>query len=277
MKTYIEKHSIFGDTLFAQSGKIKIGIPLEFGIRISHLSYEEGENLFFEQPNSMTELSTPDGWRVRGGHRLWIAPESTDVYYPDNEPVSYEIKNEEIIITQKNDPWLNIEKSMIISFISEDSLKVVHKIKNTSAKTRRCSLWGVSSMAPDGTEYISLEVRDGGYDPFHKISMWDYTSLGDERVTYERELITLKHRSTGKKYKIGVSHPKDCVKYINKGIVFEKRYNIEREKQYPDGDVSFETFMCDHMVEVESLSPLYDIKAGESASHTEIWNLHKSI
>ena len=271
-----EKHSIFGNTLFVEYGKIKLGIALEYGIRISHLSYDNSENLFFEQPACMKELSTPDGWRVRGGHRLWIAPESKDVYYPDNDAVSCDVKENTIIICQKNDPWLEIEKSIEIVFLSENSVKVIHKIKNTASKLRRCSLWGISSMAGGGTEQISLDVREGGYDPLHKITMWDYTSLGDERAVYERDLITLTHYPTSKKYKIGVGHPKGNVRYINKGVVFEKCYEINKNEEYPDGDVSFETFMCDHMVEIESLSPLYDIKPGESASHTEIWKLQNA-
>lgn len=35
----------------------------------------------------------------------------------------------------------------------------------------------------------------------------------------------------------------------------------------------FETFMCDHMVEIESLSPYVCLKSGEEAEHREIWTL----
>ena len=45
--------------------------------------------------------------------------------------------------------------------------------------------------------------------------------------------------------------------------------------QYPDNNVSFETFMCDHMVEVESLSPLYEVAPNQTVSHTELWRLTK--
>ena len=276
MKTYTDTHRISGNVLFVEKGFIKLGIALDFGLRISYLSYCGSENLFFEQPNDMMELATPDGWRVRGGHRLWIAPESEKNYYPDNEKISYEILDGKIIVSQKRDPWLSIEKSMEISFPSDDSVKIVHKIKNTDTNTKRCSLWGVTSLAPFGTEYIPLEIREGGYDPLHKISMWDYTSLGDERAIYMRDMIILNHKATGNKYKIGVSHPKNKAKYVNLGIVFEKEYEIDKDKAYPDGNVSFETYMCDYMVEMETLSPLYDIRAGESAEYSEIWHLYKS-
>lgn len=273
MNTYINNHSIFGKVLFAEYGKIKMGIPLNFGIRIAYLSYKDSGNLFFEQPKKMTELSTPQGWRVRGGHRLWLAPEGEDVYYPDNEPVSYEITGDSVCVYQKTDPWLNINKTMKISFLSDDKIEIIHKVKNLSEKGRKCSLWSITSMAPYGIEYIPLHHRDGGFDPLHCITMWDYTSLGDKRACYRRDSITLTHTPTGEKYKIGVGHPSGPVSYENKGVLFEKSFEIYPEKEYPDGNVSFETFMCDHMVEIESLSPYVTLKKGEEAEHREIWTL----
>jgi hypothetical protein len=57
--------------------------------------------------------------------------------------------------------------------------------------------------------------------------------------------------------------------------VFEKLLDIKTGAEYTDGGVSFETFMCDHMVEIETLSPLMDIDAGESATYLEVWKLSK--
>ena len=128
-------------------------------------------------------------------------------------------------------------------------------------------------MAPGGVEYIPLHHRDGGYDPLHCISMWDYTSLGDKRANYKRDSITLTHTPSGEKYKIGVGHPAGAISYKNKGVSFEKSFEIYPEKEYPDGNVSFETFMCDHMVEIESLSPYVTLREGKEAEHREIWTL----
>ena len=57
-------------------------------------------------------------------------------------------------------------------------------------------------------------------------------------------------------------------------LVFEKEYELSTS-EYPDGNVSFETFMCDYMVEVESLAPLTEVKPNESAYHIEKWILNK--
>ena len=275
MKWEIREHSGLGRSLFANNGIIEVGVPLSYGLRIGHFSFCGGDNVFFEQPSDMKELSTEAGWRVRGGHRLWIAPESEKVYYPDNEPICYEIIENGIEIRQKEDSWLHVKKSMEILFLGESELKVLHKIENTGKEKLYCSAWAISSMAPGGIEYIPLEIRDGGMDHLHRISMWDFTSLGDIRAEYTREQIKVTHLPINERYKIGIGHPCGSVKYENKGVTFVKSFPIRMDQKYPDGDVSYETYLCRHMVEIESLSPLKEILPGESIEHQEIWKLQR--
>lgn len=273
MNTAIKQHPVFGRSLFAENGCVEIIIPLEFGLRIGHFSLIGEKNVFFEQPNDMTDLSTPEGWRVRGGHRMWLAPESEKMYFPDNAPISYEIQGDAIVLTQKEDPWLHVIKSIRVEFGDGAKVTVTNRVKNTSDAPIRCSVWAISSMAPGGVEDITFDLREGGYDHWHRVSMWDYTSLGDPRAQYRRDGIRLTHVPMEQKYKIGVGHPYGPVRYQNNGITFVKSFEVHLDKEYPDANVSFETFMCKHMVEIESLSPLMTIAPGETGAHTEIWSL----
>ncbi len=275
MNTKIINHPVWGKTLFADNNVVEIGIPLEFGIRIGHLSYKDEENLFYEQPNDSKDLCTPEGFRVRGGHRLWLAPESEKDYFPDNQCIQYEISGDTISLFQEEDPWLGVKKSMEITFAGDEEMHVRHKVINTEKTLKKFALWPITSVAPGGTERIALRQRENGYDPLHTITMWDYTSLGDERATYTHESITLTHKPFERKYKIGIGHPNGPVTYENKGVVFEKSFEIDLSKAYPDGGVSFETFMCMHMVEIETLSPLYEISYNESAEFVEHWKLKR--
>lgn len=275
MNTAIKQHPVFGRSLFAENGCVEIFIPLDFGLRIGHFSLIGEKNVFFEQPNDMQDLSTPDGWRVRGGHRIWLAPESEKVYCPDNAPIEYALLENGVEIFQQEDPWLHVKKSMRIVFHDGAEVEVTNRVENTGAEAIRCSVWAISAMAPGGVEELSFALRDGGYDHWHRISMWDYTSLGDDRAEYRRDGIKLTHRPIDRKYKIGVGHPYGPVRYTNNGITFVKEFDVKPEMEYPDANVSFETFMCKHMVEIESLSPLMTIAPGETGAHTEIWRLEK--
>jgi len=265
----------FGRILYVDNGVVELKIPLDYGIRIGHFSFIGQKNVFFEQPADMTELTTEDGWRIRGGHRLWLAPENLDTYCPDNDPITYEIRGEQIILCQEKDAMIGVKKSIQISFKEDASVHLVHRVENCSNETIVRSLWAVSAMAPGGTEYIPLGHREGEMSHWHRISWWDHTCLGDERVIYEKERIQIRQLPIQKPYKIGVGHPDGSVQYINNHAIFEKTYDINMNAVYPDGNVSFETYFCQHMAEIESLSPLYTINPGETAEHQELWTLYK--
>ena len=268
-------HPEFGRCLHADNGIVELIIPLEYGIRIGHFSFVNGENVFYCQPKDMKELTTEQGWRLYGGHRLWLAPEQEDTYSPDNEPISYEIQDDKIVVMQPVDPWTKVKKSMLISFNHDASVEVTHRIENCGLESLTRSMWCVSVVAPGGTEYISLGRQEGSMSHWHRISWWDHTCLGDVRATYKKDEIRIEHLPIDEKYKIGVAHPVQPIRYINNGIVFEKEYELQPDQIYPDGNVSFETFFCRHMAEIESLSPLYNLAPGESAEHKEIWRLNK--
>ena len=275
MMNYIEKnHPVHGRCLFLDNGVIEVGVPLDFGLRICHFSFVGEKNVFFEHPLEMDTFTTPEGWRLRGGHRLWLAPEGPQIYCPDNEPITYEVVDGGVRITQAEDPWLHVIKSETI-LLEGDSVRVVHSVKNTGADARECALWAVSVMAPGGVEYIPLARREGGFDPLHRFSIWDHSYLGDERATYLRDQIILTHKDIDARYKLGVGHPSGDVRYENGDTVFVKHYELQKDKVYPDGDVSYETFLSKYMVEVESLSPLHTIAPGERAEHEERWTLRK--
>ena len=268
----IQEHPIHGKCLFADNGVIEIGIPLTFGLRVCHLSLCGGGNLFFEQPHDLTSFMTEEGWRLRGGHRFWLAPEGKATYYPDNDPIRYDISGDSITVVQPEDPWLKVIKSMVIRF-EDNRIRICHKIINTGDEPLVCSLWGISCMAPGGVETIHLKHRDGGYDPLHNICMWDYTSMGDPRAHYERDRIVLTYLPIDAKYKIGVGHPISPVRYENKGVAFIKHFTVHAEKPYPDCNVSYETYFNKYFVEIESLSPMAEAAPGEGLTHEELWEL----
>ncbi len=276
MKSYIGNHKIHGKTLYLEYGDIRLGIPIEFGLRISELYYKGSENLFFEQPLEMTALTTPDGWRVRGGHRLWVAPEGDFCYHPDNEPISYTLYENGVSLMQNKDPRLNMVKAIHISFTGVNCLEIKHEITNLNDTSRKVALWGITSVDGGGVEEIYLNQKKKNSLPTNVIAAWSYTSLGDERAEFDLGKITLRHKPTSKLFKIGVGHPRQAVSYTNKGVILKKDYEVFENGEYTDGGVSYETYMCDYMVELETLSPLYEISPGERRAHTEIWTLESN-
>ncbi|MBP5467270.1 MAG: hypothetical protein J6Y43_06900, partial [Clostridia bacterium] len=71
----------------------------------------------------------------------------------------------------------------------------------------------------------------------------------------------------------GVGHPAGAVTYEIGDTVFKKRIPLYAGKKYPDGGVSFETFVSDFMTEIEGLSPLKTLSPNKTATYTETWEL----
>lgn len=264
-------HPVHGECLYVDNGVIEIGVPLTFGIRVAHFSFVGEENVFFVQPKEMKTFTTENGWRIRGGHRLWLAPEGEFDYYADNEPIDYEIHGDTVVLTQKNDPLLSVIKSMEIT-LKENTVSIAHRVINTG-KRKKIALWTLTVMKGGGVLTVPLPEREGGFDPLVHISAWDYTDLSDERIKFGKKEIKIYQRAGKRNLKIGVGHPAGAVSYENGDTVFKKHIPFYKGKKYPDGGVSFETFISDYMTEIEGLSPLITLLPDKAATYTEIWEL----
>ena len=273
----IDTHPQFGKSLYATNGIVELIISLSYGIRIGHFSLCGEQNVFFEQPADMTDLTTPQGWRHWGGHRFWVAPETEESYYPDNASISYAVEDESILLMQQEDPWLHVKKSIRILLGADASVQVVHRLENTGTEARTCSLWAITALAGGGTEHIPVRRNDSVYQPMYHISLWNDTDPSDPRVVYTPEEIRLTHTPDPREFKMGIHHPSGPVWYENNGVTFQKAFSIDPNTVYADNNVSFETFLCAHMVELESLSPLMTIPVGQTREHTEVWRLHRTV
>ena len=264
-------HPVHGECLYADNGIIEIGVPLSFGIRIAHFSFVGKKNVFFVQPKDMEFVIGKHGFRLRGGHRLWLAPESESDYYADNEPIEYEIVGDTVRLTQKRDPLLNVIKSIEVT-LSDNKVKVTHRVFNNGKKIK-ASLWALTVMAGGGVTTIPLPERTGGFDPLIRVTAWDYTDLSDKRIEFGKNEIKIRQGKGERNLKIGVGHPAGAIVYENGDTVFKKHIPLYKGKNYPDGGTSFETFVCDVMTEIEGLSPLKTLLPNRTATYTEIWEL----
>ena len=272
MKTSFRSHPVHGKCLYLENGVIEAGVPLDFGLRVAHFSFSGEENVFFEQPRDMVKFTNEKGWRIRGGHRLWLAPERKEDYAPDNDPVAFEIRKDSVLFTQKKDPLLGVIKSFELS-LKENKMKILHRVRNVSGEKMRVSLWALSVLKPGGVLTVPLKEREGGMDPLHRLSLWDYTTLSDDRFHFEKNRIQITQRPALQSLKIGVGHPASPPFYERGDTVFYKHIPFFEGKEYPDGGVSFEVFVSDYMTEIEGLSPLFDLLPEKEAVYEEILEL----
>jgi hypothetical protein len=259
---------------------VELIITLDVGPRI--ISYRTinggggGQNVFKNYSEQMGSSGESE-WKIRGGHRLWLAPEGAMSYALDNSPVKYELTGNGIRI--ENDPvapW-GIRKILTIS-LAEDSPEVTlhHEAVSEGDQPVEIATWALSVMAPGGLEIIP-NPTSGEHPrdllPNRVIVPWPYTDLSDPRLRMGWKFITLRQTSGGAPTKLGLSHREKWVAYLNREALFVKTFDYIDGETYPDLGCNFETYTDANMLEIESLSPLRKLNPGESVGHTERWAL----
>lgn len=274
---YCEKQTEkWGKVLWLEDRHAEVAVALEFGIRVVHVSCPGMENLFYEQPKDLSDnCATPAGWRLYGGHRMWLAPESDESYYPDNDPVTYTVEGNSVLFEQKTDPWTGVRKQLRITF-REGAVELENIFINDTDKMMEGGSWGVNSMAGYGTATIAFAGTDpGDYTPRRVVSLWADTNLHDSRIRFGKHSLTAAHAPSDDYFKIGLYCDPGKAVYENKGQRFILTFGAEGIENHPDNGCNFELYMCKEFMELETLGIKRKLQPGEAASHKETWVLEK--
>lgn len=276
MQAQVKDTSRWGRVLWLSSECAEVGVALAFGIRVVHLSCAGKENLYYVQPADLSDgFTTKDGWRLYGGHRLWMAPESDDSYYPDNDPVSYEIQDNAVVISQKHDPVLGIQKFLRLTFLEDGGIKLEQGFRNVSDKPIDGASWGVNTLDAGGRAFIPFANNNDAdvYTPHRVVSLWSDTNLHDPRLTFDKQGLTAQHMPLPDYLKLGLYCVEGKAVFENKGQRLEIFFDSHPLSKYPDNGCNFELYMCSEFMELETMGTKEHLLPGESTSHTETWYL----
>lgn len=278
MHSCVESTPRWGNVLWLRSDSVEIGVALDFGIRVVHLSCPGMENLFYMQPADLSDTYvTPAGWRLHGGHRIWMAPETDDSYYPDNDPVSYELTEQGAVITQSPDPLLGLRKQLRISFLDDGGVELYQSIENITDHPIFGASWGVNTLDAGGVARIPFsDLGRGGYAPHRVVSLWSDTNLHDPRLSFTGTGLTATYMDLPEYLKVGLYCLEGSAEFENKGQRFTLRFDAGAMDQYPDNGCNFELYMCSQFVELETLGKKVNILPGQTTGHKETWYLTKA-
>jgi hypothetical protein len=256
-------------------------VTLDVGPRILSYRLTNGENvlrIFEDQAGKSGE----DKYVVRGGHRVWVSPESDRTYTPDNGPVRWVAQQPLSLnaITPAETKW-GVRKEMNISLGADSSAVIIqHRAVNEGKEPITIASWGLTIMAPGGWQIIPqppLGEHGKEFLPNRVIVPWTYTDLSDDRWRIGRRFWILNPKKGGAATKLGFAHRERWVAYVVGSSLFIKSFEYDEGAAYPDLGCNYETFSKDDFIELESLSPLRRLEPSETVSHTETWHLFGDI
>ena len=267
------------NTLRLANEDMELFVTTDVGPRILVYKTPLGENVlktFDEQLGSSGELE----WRIRGGHRLWLAPEDPTLsYHLDNGPAAwrYDSFSGEVVVESVQDAPQRIRKTLGILFAAQGSrVSLRHTVVNEGDQPIMLAVWALTVMQAEGLEIIPqppLGEHPRDLLPNRGIVLWAYSDLSDLRLTLGSRFWLLRQAADYPPIKIGLAHRERWIAYVLGETLYLKIFEYDPTAAYPDGGCNFETFTDSEMLEIESLGPLVTLQPGESTDHHETWHL----
>ena len=280
------KYKNFGNCISISNGHIEIIVTIDIGPRIISFKLKSKSNIFYNDINrfysykgiALDNYYGPGSvFYYYGGHLIEIIPKTwPQTYFPDNSPVVYSVLPNGASFSQPVQEKNKLELSLEI-LMNENTcdLMIINSIKNLSEEKRILSLSGTTQLCPNGILVIPQNPpSSNNLIPNRSFAFWPYTKMNDERLFIGDKYITVNHnKNVGNKLKIGMNNYSNWASYLVDGCLFTKNYVHNKKARYPDFNSSFELYADKNLLEVSSISPLYDIKPNEIIRHVENWSL----
>jgi hypothetical protein len=269
-------------TAVLENQAIRLEYLTTTGPRIVRLSYKGSDNLLGDIPDITWD--TPYGkYFIRGGHRLWIAPELPEKTYAPESP-HLEVKEipAGVILAGRAETGSGVRKSIRIELEADRPVvRLTHSIVNENTVPITFAPWVITMFRQGGTVILPQPV--GNADPhglLHNrlLVLWPYLRLSDPRLTLRDDFILVKAQPALPPVKLGYANKAGWMAYWLDGILFCKRIEaVQPVRSYPDAGCNAETYCNDRFVELESLGMLSTLEPGLEVQLTETWELYPDL
>ncbi len=250
------------------------------GPRLVRLALADAaQNLLAEAPDVFWE--TPYGrFYIRGGHRLWHAPEKmARTYIPDNDGLQVTPLANGVRLEAPREPDTALVKTMTLTLDdARPAITIEHSLRNEGVWAVECAPWAITQMRLGGTAVLPQQIGqldEDGLLPNRQLTLWPYTHWADPRLHLHDDFIFVGPETAAQPFKIGCFNRQGWLAYCLDETLFVKRFQPQIGLPHPDFGCNAEIYANDKFLEVETLGPLATISPGAAITHTEIWELHR--
>lgn len=266
-----------GEALVFTTRALEFVVPTQVGPRITSLRSLGGRsgNLFLELPANEKPYH---GCMLRGGHRLWHAPEDiVRSYQPDDAPLEVKPLANGVALTQPTEEKTGVQKGMKIEVLGERTVKITHTLTNRGLWAIEVAPWALTMFKPGGVAAVALEPKGdhakGDLLPTYAVVPWTFTDLSLPVWKFGRNFIGVNVAAARKAQKIGLTNYPGWSAYWLGGTTFVKFAKPVRGANHPDLGSCFEVFTNGKMIELETLGALAKLEPQKTATHVEYWTL----
>lgn len=247
------------------------------GPRIVRLGLADGPNVLAETPD--IAWPTAEGpYRLWGGHRLWLAPESAGRNAsPDAGGLGVEALADGVRLTGAADVGTACVRSIEVRLDpGRPSLRVRHEVANRGSHAVDLAPWAITQLPPGGTVVVPQPHAAAGHAtrPDRLVALWPYASWDDARLVLHDGLLAV-HGAPGPEFKAGCADAEGWAAWVGGGVALVRRWTPMADGAYPDLGCTVEVYVAERYTELEVLGPLTVLEPGASAVLDEAWELRE--
>ena len=146
---------------------LQLLVTQSIGPRVLSLRINQGENIFAELPESVSQRPDGKDYHFYGGHRLWISPEDPIRSYGlDDKPVEVLQTDEGLLVRKETEPESGFEKSILIKIDPERArVSLTHKLTNHGKESLECAAWAITQFRTGGVAILPQAQTETGLLP----------------------------------------------------------------------------------------------------------------
>lgn len=264
------------------NGQIELIVTEDVGPRVIRCGFTGGQNLFKNYDAEMGGAGERD-WKIRGGHRVWVAPERKSYTYEiDNHAVAIDLHADGLTATAPSNPETGLQQSLTLHMsASANEVIATSRVKNCTKFPVEYAPWGPTVMAPGGLGITGFPPRGThaeNVEPTNPWVMWAYTNFADPRWKFTFKYVTLRQDVNGNgAQKLGIFNPLTFGAYLLNGELFLKQFRPDVSKRHADLGCSYQSFTNEDMLELETMGALENAAPGQTLELTETWSLHRPV
>lgn len=266
------------ETAVLENGLLRLEYLTTGGPRIVRLYVGDSDENFLAEMPEFVVPTIYGPYHFIGGHRLWHAPEAMPrTYVPDDSGLEVQALEDGVRLVQDVEAPTGVRKTLEIHLhAGQAALTLHHQLENAGVWPLELSAWAITQLAHGGVAIIPQQRVDDPRNlllPDRAFSVWSYTVLSDPRLHLGDDFILVDGIAAQPPCKIGALNRRGWAAYLNRGVLFNKRFSLRFDNPLPDFGVNCEVYVDHRFIELETLSPLTRLLPGQWIGHTETWEL----
>jgi hypothetical protein len=262
-----------------ENDSLALWLSMDFGPRVLGLSYQGSDNLLAWLPDATLPGAGGKPYWLRGGHRLWVAPERPETtFIPDDLPLNGRVIEKGFEVIQDVDSSSGIQKSWVVK-LEPGAPKVIldHCLSNRGEEVVKVAPWAITMLRPGGVGLLPFQQHPDdahGLWPNRQLVIWPYTDLESDHLQLTNQGVFVSAEMQEGALKVGAPNPLGWIAYRHKELLFVKKSRYLDGEIYVDRGASHQIYCNPTVIELETLGPIQSMEPGQALKHQETWMIY---